>query len=120
MAARKITPTITYKEFTVAIKEATIDNFLYNIPPGYKLEVKGLAKRGRGRPRKQIAAEGHTIHIESLSPDSKILTPKQRFEIRGYYNKLVRDDPLKHPSKIITEVAAKFELSYKQIQLLCL
>lgn len=101
-------------------QEATIDNFLYNIPVGFKLEIQGFKKRGRGRPSRKVAATGHTLHIESTKPDSKILTPKQRFEILAYYRKLQTLNPNALPKQIIAEVAKDFELTYKQIQLLCL
>jgi hypothetical protein len=93
---------------------ATIENYIYNLPTGSKLEV-AIKKRGRGRPRKRVAVEGLVVHQEPLNSTSKFLTPKDRYDIRHRYAAYERANPGAGIQAIIDAISEEREMTYKQV-----
>jgi hypothetical protein len=94
--------------------QATIDNFIYGVPTGSKLDI-GVKKRGRGRPRKRVAQEGLTIHQEPAQTQHSMLSVKDRHEIRKRYDAYQQLNPSAELQEIVRAIADERELIYKQV-----
>lgn len=92
----------------------TLNNFLYGIPVGKAIELK-TKKRGRGRPRKRVVAEGMTVHQEPVCSTCKLLSTCDRLSLKQRYLCYRELNPAAMISHIVQAIADENSMTYQQV-----